>query len=45
MRAGLGDAARWSIRLLDWAAQESVWVIEDDYLSELQLSCAGARLT
>ncbi|NEV01762.1 PLP-dependent aminotransferase family protein [Bradyrhizobium uaiense] len=24
-------------RLLDWAAQERVWVIEDDYLSELQL--------
>src|SRR6202040_1007117 len=25
------------LRLLDWAAQEGVWVIEDDYLSELQL--------
>jgi GntR family transcriptional regulator/MocR family aminotransferase len=24
-------------RLLDWAAEEGVWVIEDDYLSELQL--------
>src|SRR5262249_50036428 len=24
-------------RLLDWAAQERAWVIEDDYLSELQL--------
>lgn len=24
-------------RLLDWAAQSSAWVIEDDYLSELQL--------
>jgi len=24
-------------RLLDWAAQEGVWVIEDDYLGELQL--------
>jgi GntR family transcriptional regulator/MocR family aminotransferase len=24
-------------RLLDWAAQEEVWVIEDDYLSDLQL--------
>jgi GntR family transcriptional regulator / MocR family aminotransferase len=24
-------------RLLDWAAQEKAWVIEDDYLSELQL--------
>jgi GntR family transcriptional regulator/MocR family aminotransferase len=24
-------------RLLDWAAQSDVWVIEDDYLSELQL--------
>src|SRR5258707_10363000 len=25
------------LRLLDWAAQEGVWVVEDDYLSELQL--------
>lgn len=25
------------LRLLDWAAHEGVWVIEDDYLSELQL--------
>ncbi len=25
------------LRLLDWAAQEGAWVIEDDYLSELQL--------
>lgn len=25
------------LRLLDWAAREGVWVIEDDYLSELQL--------
>ncbi|TAI64344.1 PLP-dependent aminotransferase family protein [Bradyrhizobium sp. Leo170] len=25
------------LRLLDWAAQASVWVVEDDYLSELQL--------
>jgi GntR family transcriptional regulator / MocR family aminotransferase len=25
------------LRLLDWAAREKVWVIEDDYLSELQL--------
>ena len=25
------------LRLLDWAAQEGVWVIEEDYLSELQL--------
>jgi GntR family transcriptional regulator/MocR family aminotransferase len=24
-------------RLLDWAAQQKAWVIEDDYLSELQL--------
>jgi GntR family transcriptional regulator / MocR family aminotransferase len=24
-------------RLLEWAAQEEAWVIEDDYLSELQL--------
>jgi GntR family transcriptional regulator / MocR family aminotransferase len=25
------------LRLLNWAAQEGVWVVEDDYLSELQL--------
>jgi GntR family transcriptional regulator/MocR family aminotransferase len=25
------------LRLLDWAAQEGAWVIEDDYLGELQL--------
>jgi hypothetical protein len=25
------------LRLLDWAAQEKVWVVEDDYLGELQL--------
>jgi GntR family transcriptional regulator/MocR family aminotransferase len=25
------------LRLLDWAASEGAWVIEDDYLSELQL--------
>jgi GntR family transcriptional regulator/MocR family aminotransferase len=25
------------LRLLDWAAQGKSWVIEDDYLSELQL--------
>jgi GntR family transcriptional regulator / MocR family aminotransferase len=25
------------LRLLDWAAQKGVWVVEDDYLSELQL--------
>jgi GntR family transcriptional regulator/MocR family aminotransferase len=25
-------------RLLDWAAREGAWVIEDDYLSELQLT-------
>jgi GntR family transcriptional regulator/MocR family aminotransferase len=25
------------LRLLEWAVQEDVWVIEDDYLSELQL--------
>ena len=26
------------LRLLDWAAANQVWVIEDDYLSELQLA-------
>jgi GntR family transcriptional regulator/MocR family aminotransferase len=30
------------LRLLDWAAQENVWVIEDDYLSELQLKGRAA---
>jgi GntR family transcriptional regulator/MocR family aminotransferase len=25
------------LRLLDWAASEGAWVVEDDYLSELQL--------
>jgi len=30
------------LRLLDWAAQEGVWVIEDDYLSELQLKGRAA---
>jgi GntR family transcriptional regulator / MocR family aminotransferase len=30
------------LRLLDWAAQEDVWVIEDDYLSELQLKGRAA---
>jgi DNA-binding transcriptional MocR family regulator len=30
------------LRLLDWAAQEGEWVIEDDYLSELQLKGRAA---
>ncbi|MGE0237629.1 MAG: PLP-dependent aminotransferase family protein [Parvibaculaceae bacterium] len=30
------------LRLLDWAAQEKAWVIEDDYLSELQLKGRAA---
>jgi GntR family transcriptional regulator/MocR family aminotransferase len=30
------------LRLLDWAAAHAVWVIEDDYLSELQLSGRAA---
>jgi GntR family transcriptional regulator/MocR family aminotransferase len=30
------------LRLLDWAARKSVWVIEDDYLSELQLKGRAA---
>jgi GntR family transcriptional regulator/MocR family aminotransferase len=30
------------LRLLDWAAAHQVWVIEDDYLSELQLSGRAA---
>src|SRR5258706_10863440 len=35
------NVSSW-LRLLDWAAQESVWVIEDDYLSELQLKGRAA---
>lgn len=30
------------LQLLDWAAQQGVWVIEDDYLSELQLTARAA---
>ena len=30
------------LRLLEWAAQEDSWVIEDDYLSELQLDGRAA---
>jgi GntR family transcriptional regulator/MocR family aminotransferase len=30
------------LRLLDWAAQQERWVIEDDYLSELQLGGRAA---
>ncbi|WP_234851103.1 PLP-dependent aminotransferase family protein [Sinorhizobium meliloti] len=30
------------LRLLDWAAQTHAWVIEDDYLSELQLNGRAA---
>ncbi|MFA6115237.1 MAG: PLP-dependent aminotransferase family protein [Sphingomonas sp.] len=30
------------LRLLDWAAANDVWVVEDDYLGELQLSGGAA---
>jgi GntR family transcriptional regulator/MocR family aminotransferase len=30
------------LRLLDWAAQSGAWIIEDDYLSELQLEGRAA---
>jgi len=30
------------VRLLEWAAANKIWVIEDDYLSELQLSGRAA---
>lgn len=30
------------LRLLDWAAQDGAWVVEDDYLSELQLKGRAA---
>ncbi|KWI56793.1 GntR family transcriptional regulator [Burkholderia pseudomultivorans] len=30
------------LRLLDWAAKQGVWIVEDDYLSELQLTARAA---
>lgn len=30
------------LRLLDWAASEGAWIVEDDYLSELQLKGRAA---
>ncbi|KFE54781.1 GntR family transcriptional regulator, partial [Pseudomonas syringae] len=30
------------LRLLDWAAKQGVWIIEDDYLSDLQLTSRAA---
>ncbi|QCP52756.1 PLP-dependent aminotransferase family protein [Trinickia violacea] len=30
------------LRLLDWASKKGVWIIEDDYLSELQLTARAA---
>lgn len=30
------------LRLLEWAAQESRWIIEDDYLSDMQLGARAA---
>jgi GntR family transcriptional regulator/MocR family aminotransferase len=30
------------LRLLDWAVSENAWIVEDDYLSELQLSGRAA---
>jgi GntR family transcriptional regulator/MocR family aminotransferase len=30
------------LRLLEWAAKEGVWIVEDDYLSELQLTARAA---
>lgn len=39
---GVTLALERRLRLLDWAAQEGVWVIEDDYLSELQLKGRAA---
>jgi GntR family transcriptional regulator / MocR family aminotransferase len=30
------------LQLLDWAAERDVWIIEDDYLSELQLTSRAA---
>ncbi|TKC85946.1 PLP-dependent aminotransferase family protein [Trinickia terrae] len=43
-QAPLGPALSLArrLRLLDWAAKEGVWVIEDDYLSELQLTARAA---
>jgi GntR family transcriptional regulator/MocR family aminotransferase len=43
-QAPLGPALSLArrLRLLDWAAKEGVWIIEDDYLSELQLTARAA---
>lgn len=43
-QAPLGPALSLArrLRLLDWAAANQVWVIEDDYLSELQLAGRAA---
>lgn len=43
-QAPLGSTLSLARRLclLDWAAQEGGWVIEDDYLSELQLKARAA---
>jgi GntR family transcriptional regulator/MocR family aminotransferase len=43
-QAPLGPALSLArrLRLLDWAAKEKVWIIEDDYLSELQLKARAA---
>ncbi|MDK1489845.1 PLP-dependent aminotransferase family protein [Sinorhizobium sp. 7-81] len=43
-QAPLGPALSLArrLRLLDWAAQTDAWVIEDDYLSELQLDGRAA---
>lgn len=43
-QAPLGPALSLArrLRLLDWAAANQVWVVEDDYLSELQLTGRAA---
>src|SRR5215831_5056405 len=38
----LHGPAQRRLRLLDWTAASGVWVIEDDYLSELQLAGRAA---
>lgn len=39
---GMAMSLARRLQLLDWAARENQWVIEDDYLSELQLSARAA---
>jgi GntR family transcriptional regulator / MocR family aminotransferase len=39
---GVTLSLRRRVRLLDWAAQANAWIVEDDYLGELQLDGRAA---